>query len=106
MKKFRAKNAVLAAVFACGTMGTIELPTEGNLSYRLIHSGVAISTSTAVTNGAIGPVRRAPCALIRYYVAKYTAAAAEEWARSKGATEAEIQTARRCIKFQPIVLFG
>jgi hypothetical protein len=34
---------------------------------------------------------RASCTVVRYYVAKYTLAAAEAWARSKGATEAEIE---------------
>ena len=31
------------------------------------------------------------------YVAKYSAPAAEQWARSKGATELEIAAARRCL---------
>jgi hypothetical protein len=43
---------------------------------------------------------RASCTVVRYYVAKYTLPAAEAWARSKGATEAEIQTARHCVKVQ------
>jgi hypothetical protein len=43
---------------------------------------------------------RASCTVVRYYVAKYTLPAAEAWARSKGATEAEIETARQCIKVQ------
>jgi hypothetical protein len=38
------------------------------------------------------------CAMVRYYVALYTPAVAEAWARRKGATTAEIETARRCIK--------
>jgi hypothetical protein len=38
--------------------------------------------------------------VVRYYVAKYTVAVAEAWARSKGATEAEIEKARRCLKVQ------
>jgi hypothetical protein len=37
-----------------------------------------------------------------YYVAKYSASAAEAWARSKGATEAEIDAARSCLKGMPI----
>jgi hypothetical protein len=53
-----------------------------------------------------GPVRRASCTLIRYYVARYTATTAEAWARSKGATDAEIQTARSCIKPQLTALDG
>jgi hypothetical protein len=43
---------------------------------------------------------RASCTVVRYYVAKYTLPAAEAWARSKGATEAEIETARHCVKVQ------
>ena len=40
-----------------------------------------------------GLVHRASCTVVRYYVAKYTASAAEAWARSKGATQAEIEAA-------------
>lgn len=43
-----------------------------------------------------GVFRRASCTVVRYYVAKYSAAAAETWARSHGATDAEIEAARRC----------
>jgi hypothetical protein len=49
----------------------------------------------------IGLVHRASCTVVRYYVAKYTAPAAEAWARSKGATDAEIEAARRCLKDTP-----
>ena len=48
-----------------------------------------------------GLVHRASCTVVRYYVAKYTAAAAEAWARSKGATQAEIEAARHCLKDAP-----
>jgi hypothetical protein len=37
------------------------------------------------------------CAVVRFYVAKYSEAAAEKWARSHGASDAEIETARRCL---------
>jgi hypothetical protein len=46
-------------------------------------------------------VHRASCTVVRYYVAKYTASAAEAWARSKGATQAEIEAARHCLKDAP-----
>ncbi|MGT2440391.1 hypothetical protein ACU4GH_36705 [Bradyrhizobium betae] len=49
-----------------------------------------------------GVFRRASCTVVRYYVAKYSAAAAETWARSKGATEAEIEVARRCLTNAPV----
>ena len=65
--------------------------------------GVAICT--ALSSQAIaeeqskpGFLARASCTVVRYYVAKYTVADAESWARSKGATEAEIETARHCLK--------
>jgi hypothetical protein len=45
-----------------------------------------------------GLVRRASCAVVRFYVTKYSASAAEMWARSHGATEAEIEAARLCLK--------
>ena len=32
-------------------------------------------------------IARASCTVVRYYVAKYTVAVAEAWARNKGATE-------------------
>ena len=37
------------------------------------------------------------CAVVRFYVAKYSQAAAETWARGHGASDAEIETARRCL---------
>ena len=48
-------------------------------------------------------LRRVACTLVRFYVARYGAAAAEAWARSKGASETDIETARRCLKGWPIV---
>jgi hypothetical protein len=44
-----------------------------------------------------GVLRRVSCSMVRLYVAKYSAPAAEQWARSKGATDAEIDAARRCL---------
>lgn len=43
------------------------------------------------------------CAVVRFYVAKYSEAAAEKWARSQGASNAEIETARRCLHPRPNV---
>jgi hypothetical protein len=48
-----------------------------------------------------GILHRMSCAMVRYYVALYSAAAAEQYARSKGATEAEIDAARRCLSQIP-----
>jgi hypothetical protein len=44
-----------------------------------------------------GLLRSVSCSVVRYYVAKYSEAAAEAWARSKGATEAEIDAAKHCL---------
>jgi hypothetical protein len=45
-----------------------------------------------------GVLRRISCPVVRYYVAQYSASAAEQWARGKGASDAEIEAARRCLK--------
>jgi hypothetical protein len=44
-----------------------------------------------------GVLRRVSCTLVRFYVAKYSESAAEAHARSKGATDAEIESARKCL---------
>ena len=49
-----------------------------------------------------GEMHRISCALVRFYVAKFSAPAAEAWARNKGATEAEIEAARHCLKDAPL----
>lgn len=49
-----------------------------------------------------GVFRRASCTVVRFYVAKYSAAAAETWARSHGATDAEIEAARHCVANAPV----
>jgi hypothetical protein len=48
-----------------------------------------------------GVFHRASCTVVRFYVARYSAGAAEAWARSQGATEVEIETARRCLQGAP-----
>jgi hypothetical protein len=62
----------------------------------------AICLSITPQANASGIVHRASCTVVRFYVAKYSASAAETWARSKGATDAEIVAARRCLKDVPI----
>jgi hypothetical protein len=49
-----------------------------------------------------GEIRRMSCTVVRFYVAKYSAPAAESWARSKGATDVEIEAARQCLQGMPI----
>ena len=48
-----------------------------------------------------GLIHRASCSVVRFYVAKYSASAAEMWARGHGATDAEIEAARRCLRGAP-----
>jgi hypothetical protein len=57
--------------------------------------------SQAEASERSGLVHRASCSVVRFYVAKFSAYAAETWARSHGATEAEIESARRCLKEAP-----
>ena len=40
---------------------------------------------------------RISCTEVRYYVGKYSAPVAEMYARSHGATDAQIERARRCL---------
>ena len=72
-----------------------------------LHWICAVAIFTTLSSQAIAEeqpksrfLARASCTVVRYYVAKYTVAAAESWARSGGATEAQIETARRCLKVQ------
>jgi len=107
MKQIRTMQAVLAAVaLACGTLGSIELTGVPDHSQQLLRGDFTILVSSAAASESRGLGRRASCALVRYYVARYTAATAEAWARSKGATDAEIQIARGCIKPQQTALIG
>ena len=107
MKQTRTKQAILAAaVLACGTMGSIEWSSvTGPPQQQLLHGDFTVSVSSAAAETR-GPARRASCTLVRYYVARYTTATAEAWARSKGATDAEIRIARGCIKPQLTALLG
>jgi hypothetical protein len=93
----RVKHVILAAaVLVGGTMGSLEWPDDSQPPSRFMRGDFTIS-SAAVAGEAGEPIRRASCALVRYYVARYTAAVAEAWARGKGATDAEILNARRCV---------
>ncbi len=52
---------------------------------------------TADASEKPGVFRRMSCTVVRYYVAKYSEGAAEAFARSKGASDAEIESARKCL---------
>jgi hypothetical protein len=62
--------------------------------------GLALSSpaSHALASKRHGIVQRVSCHVVRYYVAKYSASTAEMWARSHGATDAQIEAARRCLR--------
>src|SRR5690242_15295650 len=86
-----------AAVYGCGCFGSVQWSADHSRSLGLKAEDIVISASTARAAEASRAVRRTSCTVIRYYVAKYSAPVAEAWARSKGATEAEIEKARRCV---------
>ena len=60
------------------------------ISFGLVPQTVAAGDQT-------GRIHRASCTVVRFYVAQYSASAAEAWARRHGATDAEIEAARRCL---------
>jgi hypothetical protein len=64
---------------------------------------LSLSSPTTATagGGQHGLVHRVSCTVVRFYVAKYSASTAEMWARSHGASESEIDTARRCLSDAP-----
>jgi hypothetical protein len=68
-----------------------------------IVAAVLLGSSQIVEAAEQSVLRRVSCSVVRFYVAKYSAGAAEAWARSKGASEAEIESARRCLKGSPIL---
>jgi hypothetical protein len=61
----------------------------------------ATPTSGALAAGQSGVLQRMSCGVVRFYVAKYSVETAEMWARSHGATEAQIEAARRCLRDMP-----
>lgn len=57
---------------------------------------LAMGSGVQAANEA-GLDTRMSCSEVRYYVEKYTAEVAEMYARSRGATDAQINRARRCL---------
>jgi hypothetical protein len=56
-----------------------------------------LAQTTALASDKPTSLHRLSCSLVRFYVAKYSEPAAEAYARSKGATDAEIEVARKCL---------
>ena len=67
------------------------------MGFRLLFIVALLFAMAPVEASAEGLLHRASCSVVRYYVAKYSAEMAEAYARSKGASEAEIEAARRCL---------
>ena len=108
MKLLSVKRMSLAAaVFTFGAFGSVEwLNNDGRLA-GFMRGDFPVTTSTAKA-GEIDRAtrRRVSCTLVRHYVENYGAPAAEAWAQSKGATDADIQTALRCIAPQQTAQLG
>jgi hypothetical protein len=70
---------------------------------RRVLGAVALSLVFSSFNCAAdaGAIQRMSCSAVRFYVAKYSAPAAEAYARSHGATDAQIEAARRCLRDEP-----
>jgi hypothetical protein len=65
-------------------------------------AAAVLALSLVLGHGALaaekpGDFRRVSCTLVRFYVAKYSEPAAESWVRSRGATDADVDAARRCL---------
>jgi hypothetical protein len=52
----------------------------------------------AVALLAFAPGQAVPCWVVKRAVAQYGEAAVESWARARGASDKEIEKARRCLK--------
>ena len=64
---------------------------------RAILAFVTLIALSQTATGGVPLIGHVSCAVVRFYVAKYSEAAAETWARGHGASAAEIETARRCL---------
>jgi hypothetical protein len=58
---------------------------------------LAVLAQDASASERPGVFHRMSCAVVKFYVSRYSAGAAEAWARSHGATDTEIENARRCL---------
>ncbi len=60
---------------------------------------LVVSSFNSAANA--GAIQRMSCGVVRFYVARYSASAAESYARSHGATDAQIEAARHCLREEP-----
>jgi hypothetical protein len=94
-----------ACPIRCGTAwlmaACIQIQHEGqNMIIRAASILVVVLglSPGAMAGSHTGVLHRMSCTMVRYYVALYSATAAEQYARGKGATNADIEVARHCIK--------
>jgi hypothetical protein len=71
---------------------------QGPKRTRGMIMAVVLALSTSASAREPSSVHRMTCGMVRYYVALYSISAAEQYARSKGASDDDIEAARRCIK--------
>jgi hypothetical protein len=64
---------------------------------RAIPAFVALVALSQTAMAGVPLFGHVSCAVVHFYVARYSETAAETWARSHGASDAEIETARRCL---------
>jgi hypothetical protein len=64
-------------------------------------AALSLLFSSFSSSANAGAFQRMSCSVVRFYVAKYSAPAAESYARSHGATDAQIEAARRCLADAP-----
>ena len=74
------------------------VPSRGIVMMRrAIPAFAALIALSQTATAGVPLFGQVSCAVVRFYVAKYSEAAAEKWARGRGASDAEIETARRCL---------
>jgi hypothetical protein len=64
-------------------------------------AALSLAFSSFSSAAGAGAVHRISCSVVRFYVARYSVSAAESYARSHGATDAQIEAARHCLKDAP-----
>jgi hypothetical protein len=68
---------------------------------RVVGALVILMAFSPAASAGGGIIKRVSCTVVRFYVEKYSVSTAEMWARGHGATDAEIEAARRCLKDMP-----
>ena len=64
-------------------------------------AALSLTLSSFNSVASAGTMQRISCSVVRFYVARYSASAAESYARSHGASEAQIEAARHCLRDVP-----